>query len=391
MVGVIQSALSGLLANSQKIATSANNIANQSTPGFKASRVGLESIDPATGGGVRPSQQLLAGDSGVVAQTRNPLDLAVQGNGFFAVDSGGSDSQTRFTRDGSFSTNAQGELTNGAGQRLLGFNIDQAGNEGNELQPIKVSRGTIAPQATSEVSADLNLDSRVDASGSDTDFTRSVRVFDSLGTEQSLKLNFDKTATNEFELSVTDGQGTTVVTETLQFDGSGQLTSPSDGQVQLNNVDFNNGSAQQDITLDLAETTQFAGEFTTRSVTQNGTGPGNFDSVSVAEDGTVTANFANGRSQAVARAPVATFANPQGLQQAGNNAFTQTEASGPANLRTAGTGGSGPIQSGRLERSNVSLSQELVTQQLAETAFKANLQSLQAQQENTDRLLDVLE
>ena len=107
------SALSGIRTASRNLQNSANNLANLQTPGFKKSRV--EAGDVATGG-----SQVTAitrnTSSGSLIPTSNPLDLAVNGEGFFQVSLQGGG--TGFTRSGSFKVDGNGRLTTSSGNPL---------------------------------------------------------------------------------------------------------------------------------------------------------------------------------------------------------------------------------------------------------------------------------
>lgn len=103
----------------------ANNIANADTDGFKVES--LTSIDdPVTPnkplGSHQPIQYTLDGSvardftQGVLQQTGGPLDVAIQGKGFFQVSTADG---TRYTRDGRFTTDAQGQLTTQKGDPVL--------------------------------------------------------------------------------------------------------------------------------------------------------------------------------------------------------------------------------------------------------------------------------
>ena len=108
------SALSGMRTASRNLQNSANNLANLQTPGFKKSRV--ESGDVATGGS-QVNSITRSTSPGSLIPTSNPLDLAVNGNGFFQVSLGGNG--IGYTRSGSFKVDASGQLTTSAGAPLV--------------------------------------------------------------------------------------------------------------------------------------------------------------------------------------------------------------------------------------------------------------------------------
>ena len=120
-------AMTGLEARSQALDTAAANLANAQTPGFRAERaffrsvlLGPDSADSQLGQTVN-NYGLLGGDrlsqaQGALQQTGNPLDIAIEGQGFFAFET---PNGTRYTRDGSFHRSQKGLLVTSAGETVL--------------------------------------------------------------------------------------------------------------------------------------------------------------------------------------------------------------------------------------------------------------------------------
>ena len=111
------------LALSQQIEVTSNNIANMSTPGFKAKNVMfLDYITtPKKGGPVQQSYNYATYrdlSMGNLSKTYNPLDVAIDGKGYFQVQT--PEGETRYTRDGSFSLNSQGQLVDQSGNTVMG-------------------------------------------------------------------------------------------------------------------------------------------------------------------------------------------------------------------------------------------------------------------------------
>jgi flagellar basal-body rod protein FlgG len=113
MFGPISSALTGLKNASQRLQNSANNVANINTPGFKKSDV--NSVDLQSGG-TRVNDISRSNTQGALIPTNNPLDLAIDGSGFFQVTNpnGG----TSFTRSGSFKLDGGGNIVDSSGNAL---------------------------------------------------------------------------------------------------------------------------------------------------------------------------------------------------------------------------------------------------------------------------------
>ncbi|MFN7396200.1 MAG: flagellar hook protein FlgE [bacterium] len=186
--------LSGLTANSRNLDTIGNNIANVNTTAFKSSRLifatqfsrnlSLGGGPSAATGGTNPRQVglgvTIAGTqrdftTGSLSATGGPSDLSITGDGFFMVNRGG---QTLYTRAGSFTRNADGELVNVSGDRVLGWSSDNTFQvDRTQLTPLTIPLGRlrIAEASTTAImngtlnntlNPDLNIGSFVATTGS---------------------------------------------------------------------------------------------------------------------------------------------------------------------------------------------------------------------------------
>jgi len=136
-------AASGMLAEMARQDQLANELANASTPGYKADRVAQRAFgdlllsDSADGSTIGPLGSGAAVDKQetdlrqqALRDTGEPLDLAIQGDGWFGVRTS---SGVRYTRNGAFKADAKGDLVDQLGNQVLG--------DGN--QPVKVTDGTV--------------------------------------------------------------------------------------------------------------------------------------------------------------------------------------------------------------------------------------------------------
>ena len=167
----LNTSLNGLRLNETKIDVIGNNIANADTTGFKSSNVqfqtqlfrnlGIGSAPTAENGGTNPRQIGLGASvasiakdfsQGAVTATTSPSDLAIQGDGFFVLESVDGVS---FTRAGQFRLNSQNELVDPQGFRVLGYGIDEQGriDDEGERNPLTVQLGEVVnvAQETTEV------------------------------------------------------------------------------------------------------------------------------------------------------------------------------------------------------------------------------------------------
>lgn len=120
-------AMTGLVARTQALDTAASNLANAQTPGYRAEReyfrsvlLGPDATNSQLGEAVN-NYGLLGGDrlslaQGALQQTGNPLDLAIEGQGFFAIQTAAG---VRYTRDGSFHRARDGQLVAQGGEPVL--------------------------------------------------------------------------------------------------------------------------------------------------------------------------------------------------------------------------------------------------------------------------------
>ena len=118
--------------------------------------------------------------------------------------------------------------------------------------------------------------------------------------------------------------------------------------------------------------TQFGGFNSAASTDQDGFAQGTLVDEEVQANGTIIGQFSNGRTEPLAQIAIATFANPQGLERVGNNYFAPNPASGTPVITTAQSGGTGSIQSGVLESSNVDVGVEFTALIAAQRGFQVN-------------------
>jgi flagellar hook protein FlgE len=382
MLRSLFSGISGLRTHQQMIDVTGNNISNVNTTGFKSSQTifqdTLSQLVKAAGapqggnGGTNPAQvglgSVVAGietnfGQGAAQTTGRSTDLMIQGDGFFVVKDG---DDTLYTRNGSFSFDANGLLVTSGGKVVQGWSADDAGVINNNATPgpMKLPQGTLlAPTETTETVFGGNLpgDSPVG-----TAVTTSMTVYDEMGAPSSLTATITKIAPDPLDPTTArwavSFDGGTTVADTLEFDAAGELSAPADGIIAF--------SASMDV--DFSGITAFAGSATVRPMSQNGASMGSLQAFTISQDGTLQGVFSNGLKKPLGQLTLATFNNPPGLQKAGESMFRNTVNSGPAALGAAGSGGRGVLQAGALEMSNVDLAQEFTNLVIAQRGFQAN-------------------
>ena len=406
----IRTAIGGLNAAQTDLSTTANNIANASTTGFKSSRTefadlftaGSAGVEP--GAGVRVSGVVQNFSQGDLAATGNSLDLGVNGNGFFMVRTG--DGSNAYTRAGAFQLDREGFLANGSGDRLQTYKYVDGRFETGVPTTLQVAR-TSPAQATSNVELAFNLP----ASGATQpavafdptrpesyNFSSATTVYDSQGGAHVATVYLVKQAAentwkqylyiggsgtgNNVQATGTGATGAGTVADpyatTLTFDGNGvitqpTLTAPTSGKVAYSAYDpTTTGANPITLSIDLASTTQLGRAFNVSSVDQNGYSSGSFIGLSVDNQGVIRGSYTNGREIELGKVALANFAVPRALNVRGNSTWTETFGSGAALLGSAGSGGLGEIRSGVLESSNVDITEQLVNMITAQRNFQAN-------------------
>jgi len=436
-----QQGLSGLNAASKNLEVIGNNIANANTFGSKSSRAEFADVyaSALNGAGQSPigigtslsavSQQFTQGN---ISTTENPMDLAINGAGFFQVSDGLN--PTLYSRNGQFKIDRQGFVVNNAGLKLLGYPADGTGQiQPGLAQPLQLPTAGIAPAVTQKINMEFNLDSRAKTTAPDP-----------LG-PQTMKLDDAKTYNNATSLTVYDAKGqdvaltfyfqkqdpsppppdpTSTVTWNVyatangvpvEVDSAGNPTpadadgNPTAPYTQLKFANYEDNSVSppikigqlvpptttldmaipaaansrgtltlpiSGIKLDMTKATEGGTSFAVTDVKQDGYAPGQLSGIQIDDSGVIMARYSNGQSKPAGQVEFATFRNPQGLQPVGGNAWSRTFASGEAVVGTPGDGNMGVLQSGALEESNVDMTAELVNMVTAQRVYQANAQSI---------------
>ncbi len=409
-----QTGLSGLDSASQSLDIIGNNISNAGTVGFKSSTAIFSDVyaNSLSGAGTGPigigskvaevQQQFTQGN---INTTNNPLDIAINGNGFFEVQNNGS---TYYTRNGQFQQNSTGSIVTADNMQLLGYPANASGSiVGSTPVPLQISNAQLAPSVTSTLTANLNLSSSatVPATGvfnpaDPTSYNNSTSadIYDSLGNAHPVTFFFIKTAVaGKWAVQATvDGTAATNVNLgagagnpiNLQFNSSGAMTTA----MPISPVQFTIGggaASPLSLSMDLTGSTQFGAPFGVNSLSQNGFASGQLSGFNIGGDGLIVGTYTNGQTKNLGQIALATFANPQGLQPQGGSNWAATSASGLAVVGAPGSGSSGVLQSSALEQSNVDLTSELVNLITAQRNYQANAQTIKAQDTVLQTLVNI--
>ena len=425
-----QQGLSGLNSASKALDVTSNNIANASTVGYKASVTHFGDVYASSLAGAGASQVGIGNSVAAIQQqftqgnltsTNNPLDISINGAGFFKMDNNGA---TTYSRNGQFHLDKNGYIVNDQALKLTGY-AAQSGIivpstpaaiqiSASDLPPIET--GTSTSAGFTGVKANLQLDSRVSvptvtpwvgATGplytpdpQSYSYSTALSVYDSLGNPHALTMYFVKTATpgqwqTHFNVDGTSDAYVTPQGTNMTFDSAGKLTStPVALSINLASVNAalslpSNASSPMAFNVDFTGTTQFGSAFGTNRLEQDGYAAGHLVGLSVGSDGVIQGRYSNGQTFAQGQIVMANFTNPNGLQSLGNNQWTETSVSGPALIGAPNTSNLGILSSSTVEESNVDLTAELVNLITQQRNYQANAQSIKTQDQIMQTLVNL--
>lgn len=213
-----QQGLSGLNGAAKSLDVIGNNIANASTVGFKGSQAQFADVYANSLNGAGGNQAGIGSKVSVIAQqftqgniesSNNPLDIAINGGGFFRTSLNG---MIQYSRNGQFQMDKQGYIVNAQGATLTGYMADGTGNIlAGTPEPLRVNTADLPPKVTSLVTTGINLDSRsevpvvtpFDVSNPDT-YNKQVPidVYDSLGNSHTLSVFYVKAGPSQWDVYV---------------------------------------------------------------------------------------------------------------------------------------------------------------------------------------------
>ncbi|MAD53029.1 flagellar hook protein FlgE [Idiomarina sp. UBA3162] len=442
-------ALSGINASQKDLDTTANNISNVKTTGFKQSRAEFADVyassifnagNTKVGDGVLTSSVAQQFSQGTLEFTDNSLDMAISGNGFFATTDGLGSRDLTYTRSGAFKLNDDKFIVDNQGNYLQGYQVDRNSGATTSTslattQPIRIPDVAGAPQSTNNIYTAFNVDARLTPiDGTATPFdpntattyhsSTSATVYDSLGESHVLSTYYVKRGQNDWDVYATfDGQeidlaptgsGTASATNSVngfsglnvQFLGNGEPDLPA-GQTTFDpgTLDLagagpsgpylDNGADPQTIQFNFQDQTgtttptQFASDFEVTTLDQDGTTVGRLTNVDIGKDGLIAATYSNGDVQYLGQVSVVRFANEQGLTQIGGTKWRQSIDSGEPLAGEANSGTFGAIEASALENSNVNLTKELVDLITAQRNFQANSRSLEVNNTINQAILQI--
>ena len=416
LYSTMRTSASGMAAQANRLGVVSDNIANSNTTGYKQASIQFSSLVLNTGGGeyvsgsVDSQTRYAISKEGSRSFTTSATDLAVKGAGFFIVSS--ESGEIALTRAGSFVPNAQGELVNAAGFKLMGYSLANGppsvvanGTAGLQV----VSTGSLALQATPSTQGKLNVNMPVNdpvvaaanlpsANAATAQYSgkTSLTAYDNLGNLLTLDVYTTHTGTGTWEVSVFNQAnaaagggfpytGGPLATQNMSFDmTTGQFTPASAKSIT---VPVPGGA---NLVLDMSGSSQLGTGYTILDATVvNGNAPSAVDHVEIGDDGTLYSVFESGARVPTYRIPLADVASPDNMQPIAGTAFMPTANSGQMQIGFPGDSGYGTIISGALENSTVDLASELTNMIEAERNYSANSKVFQTGADMMDVLVNL--
>lgn len=458
MMRSLYAGVSGLQNHQTRMDVIGNNISNVNTTGFKKGRVNFQDMLSQTlSGAARPTDELggvnpkqvglgmtiatidTIHTQGSMQTTGVMTDIAIQGEGFFILNSG---EKQFYTRAGAFGLDENGTLLNPAnGMRVQGWTAEVVNgrtfiNTASDVGDIRIPVGSKDPAAaTTEVMAACNLDKRTPEipAGAGPEQQREgtwsldKTIYDSFGNTHTLRVNFTKREgePNRWNAEVLvdpELPGTTnaradvgaansaVNNFIVEFSNLGTLAAIEDAQgdrltdgvlqvqvgFDVTNTTPEAGGAQvrQNFNLTLGEVgsvvnsvTQFAEKSSTKAFKQNGYAMGYLESFKIDQSGVITGVYSNGSNRTLGQVALASFTNPGGLEKAGDSTFVVSNNSGDANISPSGVAGKGKLIAGALEMSNVDLAEAFTDMIVTQRGFQANSRTINTSDQMLQELL----
>ncbi len=354
MTQAFYTGVSGLRSNQTAIDTISDNIANVSTNGFRASESefsslfesalhsssGKSSVNSEVGAGTMVQATAMNTQNGSLVLSDRSTDLAIDGDGWFGVQSSG---QPLYTRDGAFNFDANDDLVTTDGFHVLGT---MGGNISkntltktlNEV-PLKDVGGqeklqfpkylTYPPEPTTNAKFYSNIGVGTDP------VSAGAGVVDPKGNKNNLRLEFTKNPVqtppgSQWNIVATtqslDGQ-TIYDTKkgTAEFGASGELLSHT-----LTTIDNNGASVKMDLGSGYNGVVSINRPHESGSSIADGTIGGDLQGYAINKNGEVIATFTNGKQSSVGKIAVYHFQNDQGLDRISGTRFEQSSNSGKA-------------------------------------------------------------
>lgn len=433
ILGAMQTAVSGMQAQAYALDNISGNIANSQTIGFKRIDTSFQDLVPDLAlstrltGGVSAVSQTTNAVAGAFRTTGVTTNVAISGDGFFAVSKKNADatgtvsfsSSPFFTRRGDFRVDENNNLVNGAGQYLMGYAVDSASGvvKDGVVSTIQIPTTDLPPAATTSIKYEGNLPvvpsnemqskgslaasaagATIAANGESTFLDKtisggSLTIYDSSGTAMNLQMRWAKTSAGQWDLyymSNSAATGTqakwTSLGPSATFNTNGKLTSASPLSA---NFSIDTKTTGSPISIDISNLSQYGdtnGVFRQSNISQDGHSSASLSGMEIGNQGRIFAKYTNGMQVPVADIAIAHFNGEEALKRGDGGAYEISDQSGEP---IYGLNGSS-IMVGGVEGSNADISQEFTRMIATQQAYSANAKVITTAQEMMTEAVNVI-
>lgn len=401
LFSAMRSGVSGMSAQSSRMAAISDNISNSATIGYKRAAVDFSTLMTSSGsttnysaGGVRSNVHYQVLKDGTIQGTQSATDMAIEGRGFFVVaDNAGNTGSSpgyALTRAGSFLPDDQGFLRNSAGQYLQAWKLGPDGSlpavnrsSFDGLNAVSIAGLAYGGSKTTQMSFSGNLPAQAT---NGTSFDTSTSLYDGIGNPLDVTMTWTKTANpNEWTLSVTPpaGYSATLSTNTVTFNTTGANAGLPAGALPQITLTSPANPTPDTVNVAVGNMTQLNGDYVPQFM-GDGARAGRVTTVDIDKAGTLWAVYDNGARQPLYQVPVADVVNPGGLVPQDGNTYTLGIDSGTMTLSNGNSGTAGSVAGYALEQSNVDIAEELVSLIETQRAYSSNATLVRTADEMVD-------
>ena len=411
MLRSLYSGVSGMRSNQTKMDVIGNNIANANTTAFKAGRVRFQDMlsqtlsnaqsPSALGRGGINSQQVGLGvgvaaidtifEGGALQPTGRDLDFAIENDGFFIVSEDSAGIMRRYTRDGAFFKDYQGNLANAEGLRILGY----LPTDGTGTRAIRTQNPNNIDQASGANLRPLSIPKEIDAG-----FSEYIKYIESFVEKaQNILNNIDTTDVDRAKQSAEEiftlaNDVLKIAQVAEQYSRSTAFSTELGDQVSALQgalADLEAATTGDEI-KDASDKALNAAKAIESAIIAADSEPKEkvtLETFSIDGSGLISAVYDDGQVYYLGRLGMAKFENPEGLQKLGGNSYLDSRNSGEPQVGNPNENGFGVIRQGNLEMSKVDLANEFTEMIVTSRAYQANSRTITTSDEMLQELINL--
>jgi flagellar hook protein FlgE len=418
MLRSLYAGVSGMTSNQTKMDVIGNNIANTNTTAFKYGRVRFQDMLSQTQanaqspsaqgkGGINPQQVGLGVsvaaidtvfEGGALQPTGRDLDFAIENEGFFIVSEDSSGIMKRYTRDGAFFKDYQGNLVNAEGLRILGYQ-PISGKSTQDINDINTANNANLKPLSIPGEIDAGFAEYINYAQMYNDEANEIYVisdFDNISdldraiqsAEEIFKLANDVLTMAQVAMQYSRSS----VFESAINDEEANLKAAMDEfQTAIDSADIDAikealvGNDGDGGAMGAAKKLQVAIEEADNNPKEKVT----LEAYSIDGSGLISAVYDDGQVYFLGRLGMAMFENPEGLEKLGGNTYCDSRNSGVPQIGNPNEDGFGIVRQGNLEMSNVDLANEFTEMIITSRAYQANSRTITTSDEMLQELINL--